>query len=139
MTVDDEVSTHILARLHRRIVANYAHHSATILFVAELGRGLVSMAVFTDHRRHIGYHCPDFSFYLDVLLAHRQRLPAAQQWEEIHFFVEGSQFEATFAYPEDFDPDVHLADYWCRILRRHFGGKAVDVTPEDELRIELLD
>ena len=105
--------------------ADPLHH---ILLHAELDRNFVAPSIFEDVGGQILYRDANIPLQ-DALLDLWEAQEAKKRWIEIEYVMQGDRFSASFAYPEDIDPEVDRLDRRDHIVEKHLGKKPIIYSP----------
>lgn len=108
----------------------------TLLF-ARLGRNMVAASIFKDCGKDIlyrqwGLHDLDYA-----LLELWEAQDTDDRWAELAYLVRGNNFEVTYTYPDEIDPEENPMDRRDRVVRSYFGDKPIIYPPwppEDSFR-----
>jgi hypothetical protein len=103
------------------------------LLYAEVEGGYVRPSIFKGRSNSVVYRRPDLDTICGPLTALWEAAPADKRWAEIEYLIRDGRFTATYAYPDEIDPDEEPLDRRRRIVARYFGDKPIVYPPKDGL------
>lgn len=106
------------------------------LLYAELDDNFVRASIFKDRGQNVVYRDPNLDRMGRVLLDLWRAGHADKRWREIEYVVRNGEFEASFTYADEIDPEEEPLDRRDRVVAKHFGEKPIVYPPmpsdEDE-------
>ena len=111
------------------------------LLYSELDQNFVSIAIFMDRGEDVLYRDDAPERLTFALLELWEAEDPDNRWAEIEYVMRDGDFEASFTYADEIDPEEDSFERRDRIVARHFGVKPIVYPPppseEDPLRFEL--
>jgi hypothetical protein len=107
------------------------------LLHAELDRNFVAPSIYKDLGDRVLYLDPDVERLGGALLDLWEAQDSSRRWSEIEYLVRGKEFQATFNYPEDIDPEEEPLDRRDRIVAKYFGEKPIVYPPPPDDALEF--
>lgn len=109
------------------------------LLYAELADNLVRPSIFKDRGQNVLYRDPDLDRLGSVLLDLWYAEDPHKRWTEIEYVVRGREFDVSFTYADEIDPEEEPLDRRDRIVAKHFGTKPIvyPPPPDDAMDFKL--
>lgn len=99
----------------------------TLLYV-EAASKMVDMSIFEDLGDHLLFRFP-MPGLSDVLLELWEASDPNKRWTAMQCRIVDGQFTASFAHPEEIDPNERTMDRREHILRQRYGNKRIVYPP----------
>lgn len=94
----------------------------------EAAAASADISIFKDLGDHLLFRWP-MSGLSDVLLELWAAEAPDKRWAAMQYRIEGGRFDASFTYPEAFDPAEWTGDRRERVLQQRYGNKRVVYPP----------
>lgn len=118
----------LLNEIGQLLIEGTTDSTRKILLHAELDRNMVAPAIFEDAENRIVYR--DADSRLDyALLELWEAQDSTKRWVEIEYLLHGENFEASFTYAEEVDPEEDPLERRDRVVARYLGKKPIDYPP----------
>lgn len=132
---DDRTGT-LLNRIGQLLAEDEEYPLDGTLLYAVLDRNYVAPSIFKDNGDRIVYRDPDLDRLGRALLDLWEAQDGDIRWAEIEYLVRNGEFEASFTYADEIDPEEEPLDRRDRVVAKHFGEKPIVYPPmpsdEDE-------
>lgn len=118
----------LLAGIGQTLASDPDHSSYPMLLFAEVGRMVVSAALFKDIGEKILYS----DEIIDVLGDSLLDLWEAQEggsWKEMEYVLRDGEFTVHYTYPDEIDEEEDPFERRNRVVAKHFGDKPIVYPP----------
>lgn len=99
------------------------------LLYARLDRNMVAPSVFKHLGNQILFRWPDLDRLGDALLDLWEAQSTNDRWVEIEYVIRNNNFDVTYVYPDDIDPEEDPMERRDRVVRHYFGEKPIVYPP----------
>ena len=99
------------------------------LLYAEVGEGYIGESIFKILGDQFLYRYPLNKRLPYALLELWKAQESDERWAELEYVLRDGEFDVTYFYPEEIDPEEILTERRERSLARHFGDKPIVYPP----------
>lgn len=117
--------TEILDEIAAILVTETEFSRKGLLLVAGIDTGYISLTLFSDRGPHVDYRHVQYNRYEKLLFELWGLESLAQRWEEVEFFLIGTEFKVRLVYQEDIDPEISDPRRRYITAMEYFGGKPI--------------
>ena len=120
----DSQSEIMLNKIGQILAEDTQYPLENTLLYAELDFNWVGSSIFKDLGDHLLYRSPGIGLSYPLLDLWELSDPG-KRWSAIEYVIRNGRFDASFTYPEDFDPEEDHGDRRDRVVRKYFGDKPI--------------